>query len=173
MRNKEGHASNEALRKQILKLLRGGEAHATFDSAIADFPPELRGEAPQGAPHTAWELLEHMRIAQADILEFSRNPSHVSPEWPSGYWPESRSPADAGEWERSIQAFRSDQRSLEKLISNEKSDLFSPIDHPDASPDHTLLREALLTADHNAYHIGELVFLRRLLGAWPAAGGRS
>jgi len=153
------------LRRQLLKLLEGGGAHATFEEAIQNFPPELRGKAPTGAPHTAWEVLEHMRIALSDILEFSRDPAYVSPEWPSGYWPESRSPSGEAAWERSLRLFRSDMKSFQKLVA--KSDLFARINHPDASADTSLLREALLVADHNAYHLGELVFLRRLLGAWP------
>jgi hypothetical protein len=159
-------ADTTALRRQLIKLLDGGSAHATFESAVEDFPPELRGKAPRNAPHTAWELLEHMRIAQRDILEFSCNPDYRSPDWPSGYWPESRSPGGAAAWDRSVKSFQTDLKAFKRLISDPESNLLAPIDHPEAPPDANLLREALLIADHNAYHLGELIFLRRLLGAW-------
>ena len=160
--------ANADVRRQLLRLLEGGGAHATFEDAIQDLPPELRGVAPPGAPHTAWELLEHMRIAQSDILEFCRDPEHVSPEWPSGYWPEARAPEDDAAWAASVKAFRIDLDALRKLVGSSRTDMFARVQHPEAAADTTLLREALLVADHNAYHLGELVFLRRILGAWPA-----
>jgi hypothetical protein len=163
-RTRAEDATAPALRRQLLQLLSGGNAHATFGDAVENFPQELRGVAPPGAPHTAWELLEHLRIAQTDILEFCRDPGYVSPEWPSGYWPESRSPADAAAWDGRVEMFRADIRAFEQLIS--ESDLFARINHPEATSEMTLLREALLLAAPNAYHVGELVFLRRLLGAW-------
>lgn len=153
-----------ALRKHVIYLLRGGGAHIDFDSAIAGLPAKLRGARPEGIPHTAWRLLEHMRIAQWDILEFSRDPHHVSPEWPSGYWPKGDAPPNASAWTKSVKAFRHDLKQMERLVSNPSTDLYVRIAHGDGQ---TILREALLVADHNAYHLGELVVVRRLLNAWP------
>ncbi len=152
-----------ALREHVLNLLKGGQAHATFDAAVRNLPAELRGKRPRGAEHSAWEVLEHMRIAQRDILEFSRNPAHVSPKWPEGYWPATKAPADEKAWDKSVRAFRRDLKAMCELVANESTDLFARIPH---GTGQTILREALLTADHNAYHVGELVLLRRLLGAW-------
>jgi hypothetical protein len=156
-----------ALRKHLLYLLRDGGAHLDFDKAIADLPPELRGAKAPGVPHTPWRLLEHMRIAQRDILEFSRDGRHVSPPWPEGYWPAGDAPPDAAAWDRSVDAFRSDLRAMEDLVADPATDLFAPIPHGQGQ---TILREALLVADHNSYHLGQLVMLRRLLGAWPEEG---
>jgi hypothetical protein len=147
-----------------LNLLSGKGAHVDFDAATADFPEELRGKLVASAPHTAWQLLEHLRIAQWDILEFSRDPKHQSPEWPAGYWPKTRRPPDSDAWDNSIHRFREDLDAMRKLISDPRRDLFARIPHGDGQ---TLLREALVLADHNAYHLGQLVFLRKLLGAWP------
>ena len=158
--------TDQALRKHLLYLLRDGGAHAGFDHAIAGLPAKLRGAKPPGAEHSPWEIVEHLRIAQWDILEFSRNPKHVSPEFPAGYWPKSAAPPNAAAWTRSVTAFRADLKAMQKLVENPKTDLFSPIPHGDGQ---TILREALLVADHNAYHLGELVLVRRLLGAWPRA----
>lgn len=157
---------DEALREHIVNLLRAKTAHVSFDETIANLPARFRGVKPPGAPHTAWQLLEHLRIAQWDILEFSRNPAYVSPKFPSGYWPASEAPPDGAAWEKSVASFRSDLAAMEKLVKNPKTDLFARIQHPEAKAEHTLLREALLAADHNAYHLGQLVLLRRLLGAW-------
>lgn len=155
--------NSDALRKHLLDLLRGGHAHVDFDAAVSDFPSRLRGKKPNGAPYTAWQLLEHLRIAQWDILEFSRNPKHVSPQWPEGCWPKTEAPPSAAAWNNSVRSFRADLKAMAKLVANPKSDLFARIPHGEGQ---TLLREALLVADHNAYHIGQLVLLRRLLGAW-------
>lgn len=154
-----------SLRKHLIYLLRGGGAHVDFDSAIAKLSPKLRGIRPPGIPHTAWRLLEHMRIAQWDILEFSRNPKHVSPDFPAGYWPKGDAPSDNGAWTQSLKSFRQDLKDMIALVASTSNDLFAPIPHGDGQ---TILREALLVADHNAYHVGELVTVRRLLGAWPA-----
>ena len=154
----------EALREHVLNLLSGKGAHAGFDEAVADFPPELRGARAASAPHTAWQLLEHLRIAQSDILEFSRNPKHASPAWPEGYWPETEAPADSKAWDESIRLFNVDLDSMQALVANPASDLFARIPNGDGQ---TLLREALVLADHNSYHLGQLVFLRKLLGSWP------
>jgi hypothetical protein len=153
------------LREHLLALLRGEGAHLTFDEAIADLPPELRGAKLSGEPHTPWRLLEHLRIAQWDILEFSRNPKHRSPVFPDGYWPNEDAPPNAGAWDRSVSAFRSDLTAMQDLVADPARDLFARIPHGDGQ---TILREALLVADHNSYHLGQLVMLRRVLGAWPA-----
>ena len=155
----------KVLRGELIRLLSGKGAHADFEDAVRDFPSELRSAKPAGAPHSAWELLEHLRIAQSDMLEFSRNPKHESPEWPSGYWPPQPAPPDEAAWERSVAQFRADREAMKKLVSDANSGLFTPFPHGDGQ---TLLREALQIADHNAYHVGELVFLRRLLGAWKS-----
>jgi len=155
--------NENALRQHVLELLAGGHAHVDLKTALAEFPPRLRGKKPRGAPHTAWQLLEHIRIALWDILEFSRNAKHVSPKWPEGYWPKTEAPPSAAAWDTSIRKVRADQKAMERLVSSKKTDLFAPIPH---GTGQAVLREALLVVDHNAYHIGQLVLLRRLLGAW-------
>ena len=154
---------DQSLREHLLYLLGGGGAHADFDSSIAGLPAARRGVRPHGLPYSPWELLEHMRLAQWDILEFSRNPQHVSPDFPSGYWPSTLAPPDDAAWDRSVAAFRSDLAAMRKLVEDPRTDLYARIPHGDGQ---TILREALLVADHNAYHLGQLVLLRRLLGAW-------
>lgn len=156
-------SSEQQLRKHLLDLLAGGGAHAKFDDVIRDTPENIRGVKPNGLPHTAWMLLEHLRIAQWDILEFSRNSAHKSPAWPEGYWPESEAPPNAAAWDKSIKQFRKDSKAMQELIANPKTDLLAPIPWGDGQ---TILREALLVADHNAYHFAQLVDVRRLLGAW-------
>ena len=155
---------DQALREHLLYLLRGGGAHLNFDAAIAELPPALRGARPPGVPHSPWRLLEHMRIAQWDILEFSRNPKHVSPDFPAGYWPEGDAPPDDAAWDRSVAAFRADLKAMQDLVADRQTDLFARIPHGEGQ---TILREALLVADHNAYHLGQLIVVRRALGAWP------
>lgn len=154
---------SNSLRKHLLYLLGGGGAHVDFDSAIAGWPAKLRGNKPKGLPHTAWQLLEHMRIAQWDILEFTRDPKHVSPEWPKGYWPATDAPPSPGAWNKSVSTFQADLKAMMSLVKSPRRDLFARIPHGEGQ---TILREALLVADHNAYHLGELVYLRRALGAW-------
>jgi hypothetical protein len=158
---------SKALREHVLYLLRGGGAHLDFDRAVAGLPAKLRGAKPAGQPHTPWRLLEHMRIAQWDILEFSRNPRHVSPPFPDGYWPKDDAPPDAKAWDRSVEGFRADLKAMQDLVADPDTDLFARIPHGEGQ---TVLREALLVADHNAYHLGQLVMLRRLLGAWHDEG---
>jgi hypothetical protein len=155
--------SDASLRDHLLYLLRGGGAHLSFDDAIAGLPVKLRGAKVDGVPHTPWRLLEHLRICQSDILEFSRNAGHVSPDFPDGYWPKTDGPPEPGAWDRSVEAFRADLKAMTDLVVDPKTDLFAPIPHGDGQ---TILREALLIADHNAYHLGQLVLLRRCLGAW-------
>jgi hypothetical protein len=155
--------NDKALREHLVKLLKGGDAHADFDSAIKDFPAELRGKTPLGAEHSPWELLEHLRIAQWDILDFSTNPEYNEKEWPNEYWPASEVPPDDNAWDESVRTFREDLKALCELAEDEKTELFAKIPHGDGQ---TILREVLVVADHNAYHLGQLVLLRRLLGAW-------
>jgi len=159
-------ADSDSLRQHLLDLLRGRNAHADFDTVVADFPARLRGVIPAGAAHSAWQLLEHMRIAQWDILEFSRDARHKSPPWPEGYWPKSPVPGNAAAWNNSLRSFRADLKAMAKLVADKKTDLYAKIPH---GTGQTILREALLVADHNSYHLGEMVLLRRLLGAWKAA----
>jgi DinB superfamily len=156
--------TDKILRKQLVDLLAGGNAHAKFEDAIADFPTELRGQKAANLPHSAWMLLEHMRIAQWDILEFCRNRKHKSPEWPKGYWPAANDPPSTAQWSAGIKQFRTDLKEMSELVKNPKTDLFGKLPWGDGQ---TILREALLVADHNAYHVAQIVDVRRLLGAWP------
>ena len=156
---------DHSLRQHLIELLKGGSAHARFDEVIEGIPAKLRGQKPAGMPHSPWMLLEHMRIAQKDILEFSRDPKHVSPDWPQGYWPGTSVQPGAVAWSSSVRNFRRDLKSMQDLVANPKTDLYSRIPWGDGQ---TILREALLVADHNAYHLAQLVDVRRLLGAWPA-----
>ncbi len=158
--------TDKSLREHVISLLKGGGAHVNFEAAFKDLPPELRGKRPTGADHSPWEVLEHMRIALWDIVEFTRNPKHVSPQFPSGYWPSSQAPPDAKAWDKSVNAFRADSKALAGLVADESTDLLAPLAH---SKEHTVLREALVAADHNAYHLGEFVLIRRLLGAWSSS----
>jgi hypothetical protein len=155
----------QSLRKHLVDLLEGGSAHAKFEDVIKGLPAKLRGVKPEKFPHTAWMLLEHLRLAQWDILEFSRNPKHVSPPWPSGYWPKTEAPPSAAAWNKSVQQFQRDLKAMQTLVANRKRDLFARIPWGDGQ---TILREALLLADHNAYHLGQLLDVRRLLGAWKS-----
>jgi hypothetical protein len=154
---------DRVLRDHLLYLLKGGGAHLSFDKAVAGLPPNLRGVRPRGVPHSAWRLVEHMRIAQWDILEFCRNPKHVSPEFPEGYWPAGDAPPSAAAWTKSLAGFRADLKAMQDLVANPATNLYAKIPHGDGQ---TILREALLVADHNAYHLGQLVVVRRLLSAW-------
>ena len=156
-----------SLREHLLYLLRGGGAHLHFDKAVANIPPALRGATVPPVPHSPWRLLEHLRIAQWDILEFCRNPDHVSPHWPDGYWPNGNAPPDDSAWDQSVHMFRADLAAMCARVADPATDLFAPIPHGDGQ---TILREALLVADHNAYHLGQLVVVRRLLGCWPEEG---
>jgi hypothetical protein len=156
--------SNRDLRNHVLYLLQGGGAHAKFDEAIAGIPAKMRGQKPSGLPHSLWMLLEHMRLAQWDILEFSHNRKHVSPDWPEAYWPKTEAPRTSAAWSASIKSFRADLKAMQDLVKNPKTDLFAKIPWGDGQ---TVLREALLVADHNAYHLAQIVDVRRLLGNWP------
>ena len=154
-----------ALREQLAKVLAWREAHATFDDAVEGFPAELRGTVPDGLPYSGWQLLEHLRITQHDILDFSRNPRYEEMDWPADYWPGSPAPPDEGAWERSVAAYHADRQALQEMARDTSIDLFSAIPHGSGQ---TYLREILLAADHAAYHVGELIAVRRLLGAWKS-----
>ena len=156
-------ADDSALREQLIDLLGGGNAHAAFDDAIRGIPLDRVGIRPHNTPHSAWELLEHMRLAQNDILQFSQSAEYKSPQWPEGYWPESAAPQRSGQWKESIDGFRADLEAFEALLRDPARDLHAPFPWGDGQ---TLLREALTIADHNSYHLGQLVLVRRLLGAW-------
>ena len=159
-------ALHDALREELEALLCGGGAHATLDEAVKRFPRELQGTAPDRLPYSGWQLLEHMRITQRDILDFCRNGdgSYKPLKWPQDYWPEAPAPPNAGAWDGAIKAVAEDRAAFEQLLSDAgESALISPFPWGDGQ---TLLHEALLIADHTAYHVGELIVLRRLLGAW-------
>lgn len=155
---------DHALREHLVYLLKGGGAHVHFMDAIEGFPEAKRGAFIEGLPHTGWQLLEHVRIAQWDILEFCRDAKHVSPGFPEGYWPKTPVPADDAAWARSVEAFQRDLSEMINLVKNPRTDLHAKVPHGEGQ---TILREALLLADHNSYHLGQLVDLRRALGAWP------
>ena len=158
--------SDAILRDQLITLLRGGSARVETLAALKDFPTKLQGVKPENTPHSAWELLEHMRIALRDLWDFSTNPEYVEKKWPDDYWPASSAPPSEGAWDESVKALKEDLAAFEKLIKDPASNLYAQI--PWGTKEQTLLREVLLAADHNSYHTGELVFLRRILGAWPA-----
>lgn len=153
-------ATDRALREHLLYLLGGGGAHVDFETVIKDFPIAIINRRAEHVPYTPWQVLEHMRIAQDDILEFSRNAAHISPPWPEGYWPAVDATADEAVWNSSVAAFRSDLEAVKRLVEDPATDLFARIEHGQGQ---TILREALLVADHNAYHLGVLVTLKRLL----------
>lgn len=152
-----------ALVAQLTQLLTGGNAHATFEQAVADLPAALRNRAVPGVPYTIWHLVEHLRIAQWDIVEFTLDPAHESPQWPEGYWPNKAQAVDEAGWQAALQAIAHDQRRFIELLNDPATDFFTPLPHGDGQ---NVLREALLIGDHAAYHTGEIVLLRRLLGAW-------
>ena len=154
--------ADQSLRYWLDWLLGGGNAHVSFDDAVRGLSPKLRGAKAPGLPHTAWELLEHIRIAQWDILDFSRNPKYKQRPWPEGYWPKSSVPKK-GEWEKSVRQCKADLKAIRKMIKDSRTNLHAPLPWDD---DKTILREVLMLADHNAYHLGQLVLVRRALGAW-------
>ncbi len=165
-RKKRNASSNHdrLLREHLVYLLKGGGAHVHFMDAVEGFPEAKRGAFVAGLPHTGWQLLEHARIAQWDILEFSRNPKYVSPGFPEGYWPKTPGPPDEAAWAKSVEGFQRDLQEMISLVKNPKTDLCAKIPHGDGQ---TILREALVLADHNSYHLGQLVDLRRAQGDWP------
>jgi hypothetical protein len=151
-----------SLRQHLANLLRMKGAHLTFHAAVTGFPAGLRGVTPPGAPHSAWQLLEHMRLAQQDILDFCRNPDYQEKKFPDDYWPATDAPASAKAWDTAVEQFEADLKEIQALMADTKHDLLAPIPHGQGQ---TLLREALLVADHNAYHLGQLMFLRKMLEA--------
>ncbi len=155
----------KGVRRELITLLDGGKAHATFDDAVKEFPVKLRGVVPKGLPYSAWQIVEHLRIAQRDILDFCDNAdgSYKPMKWPDDYWPKSARPG-AGAWEKSVEAIRKDRKAFDKLLA--KADDLELVEEFAWGEGQSLLREALLIADHNAYHTGELIVVRRLLGAW-------
>jgi len=152
-----------ALVTELIQLLTAGNAHATFEQAIAELPPSVRNQAVPEVPYTIWHLVEHLRIAQADILEFCVNPDYVAPEWPASYWPNKTVPVDEAGWQAALKAIRQDQQQFIDLLEDPTTDLFTPLPHGDGQ---NLFREALLIGDHAAYHVGEIILLRRMLGVW-------
>lgn len=154
-----------ALREQLARFIDWKEAHADFDAAVEGIPPELRGAVPEGMPYSPWQLLEHLRIAQHDILDFCINAKYEEMKWPDDYWPAAPAPPSAAAWDGSVAAYRRDREAMQKLARDPKVDLFARIPH---GTGQTYIREVLLVADHAAYHIGQLVLVRRVLGAWPS-----
>jgi hypothetical protein len=154
---------NGPIRKHVVDLLSGKGAHASFDDVIKDLPANLRGKKPEGFPHSVWMLVEHIRIAQWDMLEFSRDKKHKSPQWPSGYWPKAEAPADSEAWKQSVKQFHRDLKAMQDLVADQETDLFAKIPWGDGQ---TILKEALQLADHNAYTVAQIVDVRRMLGAW-------
>ena len=154
----------KSLRDYLRRVLTWHEAHADWKAAVGNLPAKFRGKRPTGASHSPWELVEHMRLASWDILEFARDARHVSPGWPSGYWPKSPEPPNSAAWSKSVKELERNLAAMGKLVANPKTDLFATIPHGSGQ---TILRQVLLIADHNAYHLGQLVLVRRLLGCWP------
>ena len=152
--------NDKALRKHVLSVLSGRNAHISFENFVADFPVAAGGQRIEGLPYTPWQVLEHMRIAQWDILEFSRNAEHVSPEFPKGYWPDTDETGNEDLWNETVEKFRGDLKQMEALVANPSTDLLAKIPH---GKGQTILREALLIADHNAYHLGALAVMNRLM----------
>jgi DinB superfamily len=162
-RANSGTGNDKALREHLAKVLIWGEAHADWKQALEGLDPSQRGIRPAGSPYSAWELLEHARISQQDILDFSTNPHYVQRDWPAEYWPKTVAPPDNAMWERSVKEFAKDTQAMIELIEDPRTDLFAKIAH---GTGQTILRQALLLADHNAYHLGQFVLVRRLLGTW-------
>jgi hypothetical protein len=155
--------TNAALRDHLKRLLDWRDAHADFDAAVGDMPPALAGVRPAKLAYSPWELLEHLRLAQRDILDFCRDPNYAEKKWPDDYWPPTPAPPTAADWDASAAAYRADREALKRLAADPAVDLFAKIPHGQGQ---TYLRELLLVADHNAYHVGQLIVVRRLLGAW-------
>lgn len=155
---------DQILRKELCSLLDGGKAHATFEEAIADLPRKLRHRRADKLPHTAWELLEHIRIAQYDILDYSCNPHYKAPKWPDEYWPDPDKAPDDAAWQRSVQQVRADLSAMKALVNDPSRDPCAAFPWAEGA---NLLREAMLVADHNAYHVAQLITVRRALDAWP------
>jgi len=156
-------ADEDPLREQLARLLSWSDAHVSLDEAVAELPPELRGRTPPGLPYSPWQLLEHLRLAQRDILDFCVNPKYKELRWPDDYWPAGAAPPSDAAWDESLEGFRRDRAALQALARDPELRLTDPIPHRNGQ---TYLRELVLAADHTAYHVGQLVVVRRLLGAW-------
>jgi len=163
-RSSSSKGGDGALRQQLANALEWHDAHVDFERAVEGVPADMRGQKPQGLPYSLWQLLEHLRLSQRDVLEFCRNPNYVESKWPDDYWPQTDAPPDAAAWDKSIAAFRRDREALKALATDSRLDLFATIPHGSGQ---TYLRELVLMIDHNAYHIGELVAARRIIGIWP------
>jgi len=157
------HRMNQPVITALKELLAGGHAHVTFEEAVKQLPAELQGQVPPGMPYSIWQLVEHIRITQWDILEFSRNPDYASPPWPEGYWPKETAPPGEAAWKRSLEQIRRDKEAFLALLTAPGADLYTPFPH--GTGQH-LLRQAMLIADHTSYHTGEIVVLRRMMKAW-------
>ena len=155
----------DILREQLLDLIDGHGAHLPFDAAVADFPDHAINERPPNVPYTPWHLLEHIRIAQRDILEYIRDRAYLAPSWPEEYWPARDATATPGQWTATIAGIRADQQALRDLVADPAMDLLATMP---GTPGHTILREVRLVGDHNAYHLGEFAILRQVMGTWPA-----
>lgn len=155
--------SDQVVRQQLLALLNGGNAHMTFEQAVADFPAEHFNTRPLNIPYTPWHILEHLRIAQWDILDFIRNPDYTTPEWPKEYWPDPGTTAHQEQWDKTINSFLENLQALRDIVSDPETDLYAPIPH---APDYNIFREMLVVSDHNAYHIGEFAILRQVMSTW-------
>jgi len=155
---------DDSLRKHVLYLLRGGGAHMSFDEFVNSFPADLCNSQVEGLPYTPWQVLEHMRLAQWDILEFSRDPDHISPEFPKGYWPKPDELGTPALWQKTVDEFRQDLQHIEGLVEDPATDVHAKLPHGEGQ---TILREALLVADHNAYHLGTLAVMSRILKSRP------
>jgi DinB superfamily len=151
------------LPEHVVELLKGGQAHIDFETAVKDWPANLQGKKPKGVAHSPWQVLEHMRIAGWDILEFTRDPKHVSPKFPEGYWPKKQAPPDKKAWNKSVEAIRADMKGMMEIVEREGTDFYTPLEHGEGQ---TVLREALVMANHNSYRLGELLLLRRMLRGW-------
>jgi hypothetical protein len=157
--------ADQTLREELLQLLRGGHAHMPLPAAVENFPMARINENPPNVPYTPWHLLEHIRITQADILEFIRSPHYVYLNWPADYWPTKRAQTDAAGWQRTVEGWQADNRALQDIVADPATDLYTPLAHGEGQ---NILREILTVADHTAYHIGEFAILRQVMGTWPA-----
>jgi Protein of unknown function (DUF664). len=158
------HADYSALRDHVVNLLTVRQAHGTFEDAVAQMPVDRVGDRPEALPYSVWELVEHLRRAQRDLLDYCRDPDYTAPDWPDGYWPDDPAPPNDDAWDEAVAGVQDDRDALCALVQDESLDLYDPVP---SSDEHTYLREMLLVADHNAYHIGQIVAVRRQLGLWP------
>ena len=154
----------QQLKKHLSTLVSGKGAHADFDTAVKGISSDHYGAEVKGLPYTLWQIVEHMRLSQNDILDYMRNPDYKERSWPEGYWPKEGKPPKKDSWDQSVKSIKKDLREVKTIIENPKTDLFAQVPHGEKG--HTILREVLLIADHNAYHVGQIIVIRRLLGDW-------